>query len=162
MASRTKFPTVPIGGVEADTNRRDRLRACGPILTGYSAKRSNRHFLRAILLRSMSIVNHTIVRHGFSIPKPRSLATGRWARGLHRNTSGYRAAIEFVLTSARLRRIEFSQGVPHEPWTAASCSSWTNDSITFRLVTVDDFGDLGAQIVDGFGLTSVRGGSPDL
>jgi hypothetical protein len=66
---------------------------------GYSTKRSNRHFLRAILLRSISTVNHTIVRHEFSIPALRSLASGKWARELHRNTNAYRAAIEFVLTT---------------------------------------------------------------
>jgi hypothetical protein len=47
----------------SNTRHRDRLHACWPILTGYSTKRSNRHSLRAILLRSISIVNHTIVRH---------------------------------------------------------------------------------------------------
>src|SRR3984957_2519511 len=62
-------------------------------------KRSNRHSLRAILLRSISIVNHTIVRHEFSIPALRSLASRKWARGLHRNTNAYRATIEFVLTA---------------------------------------------------------------
>ena len=32
-----------------------------------------------------------------SIPALRSLASGRWARGLHRNTNAYRAAIERLL-----------------------------------------------------------------
>jgi CO/xanthine dehydrogenase Mo-binding subunit len=54
---------------------------------GYSTKRSNRHFLRAMLSRSISSVNHTTVRHESSIPALCSLATGRWARGLHRNTN---------------------------------------------------------------------------
>src|SRR5262249_15374119 len=49
--------------------------------------------LRATLLRSISTVNHTIVRHELSIPALRSLASGKWARGLHRSTSVYRAAI---------------------------------------------------------------------
>ena len=53
---------------------------------GYSTKRSNRHFLRAMLSRSISGVNHTTVTRDYSIPALRSLATGRWARGLHRNT----------------------------------------------------------------------------
>ena len=37
----------------------EHLHACWPILMGYSTKRSNRHFLRATLLRSTSSVNHT-------------------------------------------------------------------------------------------------------
>ena len=45
-----------------------------------------RHFLRAMLSRSISSVNHTIVRHEFSIPALSSLAIGGRARGLHRNT----------------------------------------------------------------------------
>jgi hypothetical protein len=49
-------------------------------------KRSNRHFLRVMLSRLISSVNHTTVRHKFSIPARHSMATGRWARGLHRNT----------------------------------------------------------------------------
>lgn len=65
----------------------------------YSTKRSNRHFLRAMLSRSISSVNHTTVRHEFSIPALRSLATGRWARGLHRNTNAYPPALERVLTA---------------------------------------------------------------
>src|ERR1700689_3719207 len=63
----------------------------------YSTKRSNRHFLRAMLSRSISSVNHTTVRHGFSIPALCSLATGRWANGLHRNTNSYPPALERVL-----------------------------------------------------------------
>ena len=61
---------------------------------GYSTKRSNRHFLRATLSRSISSVNHTTVRHEFSIPALRSLATGRWARGPHRDTNAYPPALE--------------------------------------------------------------------
>jgi hypothetical protein len=34
-----------------------------PIMMGYSTKRSNRHFLRAMLLRSISSVKHTTVKH---------------------------------------------------------------------------------------------------
>jgi len=42
---------------------------------GYSTKRSNRHFLRAMLSRSISGVNHTTVTRDYSIPALRSLAT---------------------------------------------------------------------------------------
>ena len=56
---------------------------------GYSTKRSNRHFLRAMLSRSISSVNHTTVRHEFSIPTLSSLENGRWARGLRRNINPY-------------------------------------------------------------------------
>src|ERR1700735_5535404 len=66
---------------------------------GYSTKRSNRHFLRAMLSRSISSVNHTTVGHGFSIPALCSLATGRWASGLHRNTNSYPPALERVFTA---------------------------------------------------------------
>ena len=66
---------------------------------GYSTKRSNRHFLRATLSRSISSVNRTTVRHEFSIPALCSLATGRWARGLHRNTNAYPPALERLLTA---------------------------------------------------------------
>jgi heme-degrading monooxygenase HmoA len=45
-------------------------------MMGYSTKRSNRHFLRAMLSRSISSLNHTTVRHKFSIPALRSLANG--------------------------------------------------------------------------------------
>jgi hypothetical protein len=61
---------------------------------GYSTKHSNTHFLRAMLSRSISNMNHTTARHGFSIPALCSLATGRWARGLHRNTNAYPLALE--------------------------------------------------------------------
>jgi hypothetical protein len=54
---------------------------------GYSTKRSNRHFRRAMLSRLISSVNRKTVRHEFSIPALRSLATGRWARVPHRNTN---------------------------------------------------------------------------
>ena len=50
-------------------------------------------------MRSISTANYTIVRHEFSIPALRSLANGRWARGLRRNTSAYRAAIERLLAA---------------------------------------------------------------
>ena len=66
---------------------------------GYSTKRSNRHFLRAMLSRSISSVNHTTVRHEFSIPALRSLASGRWAKGLHRNTNAYPPALEPLHTA---------------------------------------------------------------
>jgi hypothetical protein len=66
---------------------------------GYSTKRSNRHFLRATLSRSISSVNHTTVRHEFSIPALHSLATGRWARGTHRDTNAYPPAFERLLTA---------------------------------------------------------------
>src|ERR1700680_4230728 len=66
---------------------------------GYSTKRSNRHFLRAMLSRSISSVNHTTVRRELSIPALRSLATGRWARGLHRDPNTYPPALERVLTA---------------------------------------------------------------
>ena len=69
----------------SNTSRIERLQACWPILMGYSTKRSNRHFLRATLSRSISSVNRTTVRHEFSIPALRSLATGRWAGGLHKH-----------------------------------------------------------------------------
>jgi len=72
---------------------------------GYSTKRSNRHFLRAMLSRSISSLVYTTVRHKFSIPALRSLANGRWARGLHRNMGAYRAAIEHY----SLRRCETNQ-----------------------------------------------------
>src|SRR5271163_2012778 len=54
---------------------------------GYSTRRSNRHFLRAMLSRSISSLKHTIVRHKFPIPALRSLADGRWERGLRKNTN---------------------------------------------------------------------------
>ena len=69
---------------------------------GYSTKRSNRHFLRATLSRSISSVNHTTVRHEFSIPALHSLATGRWASGPHRGTDAYP-------TSARTHRGDAKQ-----------------------------------------------------
>src|SRR6478672_3534599 len=69
---------------------------------GYSTKRSNRHFLRATLSRSISSVNHTTVRHEFSIPALHSLATGRWASGPHRDTDAYP-------TSARTHRGDAKQ-----------------------------------------------------
>jgi len=56
----------------------------------------------------LSIVDHTIVRPEFSIPALRSLASGRWARGLHRNTNAYRAAIEFVLTAGAAKQTNCS------------------------------------------------------
>ena len=59
----------------------------------YSTKRSNRHFLRVMLSRSISSVSCRSVRHDFSIPALRSLATGRWAIGLHRNTNAYPSAL---------------------------------------------------------------------
>src|SRR3984885_1402193 len=69
---------------------------------GYSTKRSNRHFLRATLSRSISSVNHTTVRHEFSIPALHSLATGRWASGPHGDTDAYP-------TSARTHRGDAKQ-----------------------------------------------------
>src|ERR1700733_1756815 len=69
---------------------------------GYSTKRSNRHFLRATLSRSISSVNRTTVRHEFSIPALRSLATERWASGPHRDTNAYP-------TSARTHRGDAKQ-----------------------------------------------------
>ena len=39
-------------------------------------------------------VNHTTVRHEFSIPALHSLATGRWASGPHRDTNAYPPALE--------------------------------------------------------------------
>ena len=69
---------------------------------GYSTKRSNRHFLRATLSRSISSVNHTTVRHEFSIPALHSLATGRWASGPHKDTDAYP-------TSARTHRGDAKQ-----------------------------------------------------
>jgi hypothetical protein len=69
---------------------------------GYSTKRSNRHFLQATLSRSISSVNHTTVRHEFSIPALHSLATGRWASGPHRDTDAYP-------TSARTHRGDAKQ-----------------------------------------------------
>src|SRR6476660_9151313 len=66
---------------------------------GYSTKRSNRHFLRATLSRSISSVNRTTARHEFSIPAHRSLATGRWAKGLHTNTNAHPPALERLLTA---------------------------------------------------------------
>src|SRR6202167_6003450 len=65
----------------------------------YSTKRSNRHFLRAMLSRSISSVNHTTVRHGFSIRALCSLATGRWASELHRYTNSYPPALERIFTA---------------------------------------------------------------
>jgi hypothetical protein len=68
-------------------------------LDGYSTKRSNRHFLRAMLSRSISSVNHTTLRSEFSIPALSSLAIGRRARRLHRNTNAYPPAPKRVLTA---------------------------------------------------------------
>src|SRR5271156_4964375 len=65
---------------------------------GYSTKRSNRHFLRAMLSRSISSVNHTTHRHEFSIPALCLPATGRWASdescGLGRQRTGMTAVAE--------------------------------------------------------------------
>jgi hypothetical protein len=81
---------------------------------GYSTKRSNRHFLRAILLRSISIVNHTIVRHESSIPALYSLATGRWARGLHRNTNRDGAILGWGVAACSWLTFRFSAEVTVE------------------------------------------------
>ena len=67
-------------------------------LDGLPTKRSNRHFLQATLSRSISSVNRTTVKHEFSIPALRSLATGRWAR-LHRDPNAYPPALKRVLTA---------------------------------------------------------------
>jgi hypothetical protein len=66
---------------------------------GYSTKRSNRHFLRVMLSRSISSVNHTTVRHEFLIPELHSLASGSWASGLRRNTNAHPTALEQALTA---------------------------------------------------------------
>jgi hypothetical protein len=66
---------------------------------GYSTKRSNRHFLPAMLSRSILSVNHPTVTHDYSIPALCSLATGRWANGLYRNTNEYLPALNRVLTA---------------------------------------------------------------
>src|ERR1700731_4927741 len=66
---------------------------------GCSTKRSNRHFLRATLSRSISSGSRTTERHEFSIPPLCSLATGRLARHLHRNTNAYPPALEGLLTA---------------------------------------------------------------
>src|ERR1700726_1263083 len=96
---------------------------------GYSTKRSNRHFLRAMLSRSISSVNHTTVRREFSNPALRSLATGRSARGLHRDTNTYPPALERVLTaktqskltSPTLRYHLVGDGTWHDdPWRAVT------------------------------------------
>jgi hypothetical protein len=47
-----------------------------------------------MLSRSISSVNHTIVRHEFSIPALSSLATGGRARGLDRSTNAHPTALE--------------------------------------------------------------------
>ena len=48
--------------------------------------------------------------------------------------------------------------------TAALCSvgSMTHDLITFWLIAVDYFCDLGAEVVDCFGLTYIGRASPDI
>src|SRR6476661_8237757 len=56
-----------------------------------------RHFLRATLSRSISSANRATARHEFSIPALRSLASGRWVRGLHRNTNACPPALERLL-----------------------------------------------------------------
>src|SRR6516162_733378 len=64
---------------------------------GYSTKRSNRHFLRAMLSRSISSVNHTTVRHKFSIPETLLAGSRKVVRGLQTNTSAYPPALERTL-----------------------------------------------------------------
>ena len=59
-------------------------------LDGLLTKRSNRRFLRAMLSRSTSSVNHPTQRHEPSIPALCSSATGSWASALHRNTNAPR------------------------------------------------------------------------
>ena len=68
-------------------------------LDGLLTKRSNRHFLRAMLLRSISSVNHPTLGHEFLVPALRSPATRKWFRGLHRNTNAYPPALERLLTA---------------------------------------------------------------
>ena len=45
----------------------------------------------------------------------RSLASGRWARGLHRNTNAYRAAIEFVLTAGAVKQTNCCASATFKP-----------------------------------------------
>jgi hypothetical protein len=52
---------------------------------------------RATLSRSISSVNHTTLRSEFSIPALSSLATGRRARGPHRNTNACTPVLERLL-----------------------------------------------------------------
>ena len=51
------------------------------------------------------------MRHDFSIPALRSLATGRWAIGLHRNTNAYPSALfsverEFGRSGRGMRKLK--------------------------------------------------------
>jgi ATP-dependent exoDNAse (exonuclease V) alpha subunit len=99
---------------------------------GYSTKRSNRHFLRATLSRSISSANRTTARHEFSIPAHRSLATGRWARGLHRNTNAYPSALERVLAS-EMRNKLIVELTPAATFGPASRRFKTADAIAMKL-----------------------------
>ena len=85
---------------------------------GYSTKRSNRHFLRAMLSRSISSVNHTTQRPEFSIPALCSPATGRWASGLHRNTNACPRAVERVLTAEMRSKVPVALHAASPPTSA--------------------------------------------
>ena len=61
-------------------------------------------------------VNHTIVRHEFSIPAVSSLATGGRARGLERSTNAHPTALERVLAAKMLKQTNCCANPRRDIW----------------------------------------------